>query len=83
MGKVLTPIDVHCIENMGFVFLSMLLICDFDFFLTKCMTRALMFSNVVGGGMDFLNATNTLHKTILHESHHHHGIVHLLERVPL
>jgi hypothetical protein len=80
---MLTPIDVRCIENMGFIFLLMLLIGDIDFFLTKCMTRALMFSNVVGGGMDFLNATNALHKKILLEYHHHHGILHLLERLPL
>jgi hypothetical protein len=46
------------------------------------MTRALMFSNVVGGGMDFLNATNTLQKKIQHEYHHHCGILHLSENVP-
>jgi hypothetical protein len=68
---------------MGFIFLSLLLIGDIDFLKTKCMTRALMFSNVVGGGMDFLNATNALQKKTLHECHHHYGILHLSERVPL
>ncbi len=71
------PIDVHWIENMGFIFLSMLLTGDIGFFLTECMTRALMFSNVIGGGMNFLNATNTLHKKILHECHQHCEILHL------
>ncbi len=31
MRKVLTPIELCCVENMGFIFMSMLLIGDIDF----------------------------------------------------